>query len=210
MSAPALPTTAAALVLAAGSGSRFGGTKQLAELDGQPLVAHAVATAHAAGLAPVYLVVGHDRDAVIAAAASAGEVEVVDNPDHAAGQAGSLARGIVAVEHGPDVDVVVVLLADQPRVRADVAQAVADAAASSADGIARASYADGPGHPVALARQVWPRLHDLAGDEGARQLFAGYDIATVSVSDTLPRDVDTAGDLDTLRRGGHRPGHPPK
>lgn len=209
MSAPAVPTVAAALVLAAGSGSRFGGTKQLAELDGRPLVAHAVATAHAAGLAPVYLVVGHDRDAVVAAAATAGEVEVVDNPEHAAGQAGSLARGIAAVEHGPDVDVVVVFLADQPWVRADVAQAVADAAASSADGIARARYDDGPGHPVGLARQMWPRLHDLVGDEGARQLFAGYDVATVAVSDVLPRDVDTAGDLAALRRG-RRPGRPRK
>ncbi|MEX2503881.1 MAG: nucleotidyltransferase family protein [Egicoccus sp.] len=209
MSAPAVPTNAAALVLAAGSGSRFGGTKQLAELDGRPLVAHAVAAAHAAGLAPVYLVVGHDRDAVIAAAASGGEVEVVDNPDHAAGQAGSLARGIAAVERGPDVDAVVVLLADQPHVRPDVAQAVADAATSSADGIARAKYSDGPGHPVALAHQVWPRLHDLGGDAGARQLFDAYDVAMVAVSDLLPRDVDTTGDLDALRRG-HRPERSPK
>jgi CTP:molybdopterin cytidylyltransferase MocA len=203
-----VPTVAAGLVLAAGSGDRFGGAKQLAELDGRPLVAHAVATAHAAGLAPVYLVVGPDRDAVVAAARTEGEVVVVDNLDHATGQAGSLARGIAAVEHGPDVEVVVVLLADQPRVRADVAQAVADAAASSADGIARARYTDGPGHPVALARQIWPRLRDLGGDAGARQLFAGYDVATVAVSDLVPADVDTMDDLDALRRG-HRPADPP-
>ncbi|MFA9443781.1 NTP transferase domain-containing protein [Egicoccus sp. AB-alg6-2] len=208
MTTPAAPTVAAGLVLAAGSATRFGATKQVAEVDGRPMVAHAVAVAHAAGLRPVYVVVGHDRGVVAAAARQAGEVEVVDNPDHAAGQAGSLRRGIEAVAAGPDVDVVVVLLADQPGLRPAVVSAVADAAAAAPDGIARARYRDGDGHPVGLGHQVWPRLLDLSGDEGARQLFEGYDVATVSVAEDTPRDVDTPGDLARARShqpGGRRP-----
>ena len=202
MTGPVVPTAVAGLILAAGTASRFGATKQLAEVDGRPLVAHAVATAHAAGLAPVYLVVGHDRDAVVAGATRGGAVEVVDNPHHTEGQASSLRCGIAAVEQGPDVDVVVVLLADQPGVRPELVTAVADAAAAAPDGIARAQYADGQGHPVGLAHQVWPRLRDLDGDAGARQLFDAYDVATVRVGQRTPPDVDTPDDLARLRTDG--------
>ena len=40
----------AAVVLAAGAASRFGGRKLLARLDGRPLLAHVVDAARSAGL----------------------------------------------------------------------------------------------------------------------------------------------------------------
>src|SRR6185437_10811575 len=46
-----------ALVLAAGEGRRFGGTKQLAELDGRPLLSYALAAV--AGISPRVVVLGH-------------------------------------------------------------------------------------------------------------------------------------------------------
>ena len=42
--------SSAAVVLAAGAGSRFGGGKLRALLDGRPILAHVVDTARAAGL----------------------------------------------------------------------------------------------------------------------------------------------------------------
>src|SRR6266508_4112580 len=48
------------IVLAAGTSSRFGRTKQLLELEGKPLVQYAVDAAAAAGLDEVVVVVGHD------------------------------------------------------------------------------------------------------------------------------------------------------
>ena len=47
----------AAVVLAAGESRRFGGAKQLAELDGRTLLEHVLALADEAGLAPIVAVV---------------------------------------------------------------------------------------------------------------------------------------------------------
>ena len=48
------------VVLAAGRGSRFGGTKQLAEAAGIPLVLYAVDALREAGVEEILVVTGHD------------------------------------------------------------------------------------------------------------------------------------------------------
>lgn len=194
------PRTVAAVVLAAGSGQRFGAaTKQLALLDGWPLVAHVVTTAIDARVDRVVVVVGHAADEVAEAATRAhAGVEVVVNPDHAAGQAGSLVAGIRAVAAHDDA-VAVVLLADQPRVRAATVRAVVAAVRDGATA-ARARYADGPGHPVAFSRAVFTRLTgEVTGDAGARHLLAELGVVAVPAEGTIPVDVDEPADLDLLR-----------
>ncbi len=56
-----------AVELAAGGGTRFGGGKLVADLDGRPLAAHAITTALACGIGRVVVVLGSDADAVEAA-----------------------------------------------------------------------------------------------------------------------------------------------
>jgi molybdenum cofactor cytidylyltransferase len=187
-----------AVVLAAGSGTRFGGTKPVAELDGRPMVGHVLEAARAGGVDRCVVVVGHDADEVAAAVAEATDVEVVVNPDHARGQATSVRAGIAAVARDPDAATAVVLLADQPGIDPAVVRQVVAALEDGAD-LARASYDDGPGHPVAFPRRTWSRLTDeLTGDEGARQLFDHLDIAHVLVPGPMPPDVDRPEDLDRL------------
>ena len=185
----------AALVLAAGSASRFGATKQLAEVDGRPLVAHVLRTARAAGLAPLLLVVGHDGERVAAVAGP--DVAVVSNTEHASGQASSLRAGLAAAD-AAGAGAVVVLLADEPGVSSDAVAGVVAAHVAGAE-IVRTRYDDRPGHPVLLGRPVWPRLADAEGDRGARDLLDGDDVVHVAVPGPAPRDVDVPADLDALR-----------
>lgn len=199
------------VVLAAGAGERYGGTKQLAPVSGRPLVAHAVAAAVAAGAVRTVVVVGHDAERVAAAARAAGTVEVVVNPDHQRGQASSLVAGIRALAPHRDVEVVVILLADQPGVTPAAVAAVAGALGrvrgpgGGRPDAARARYGDGPGHPVAFRRSAWARLLTLTGDAGARHLLEDLDVAHVRVPGRVPADVDTPADLRRVAEAGGGP-----
>ena len=88
----------AALVLAAGSATRFGGGKLLAAFEGRPLLHHALAAARAAPVATVAVVTGADAQAVAACArAFDPAIRLVHAADHADGMAASLRAGVAAV-----------------------------------------------------------------------------------------------------------------
>lgn len=185
------PGQVAGVVLAAGEGRRFGDTKQVALLDGRPLVSHVVRIARAAGLDPVFVVVGHDATRVREALDD--DVVVVDNPDHATGQASSLRAGVAAAEPS-SAAALVVLLADQPGIDPGVVRAVAGAHAVGHE-VVRARYTDRAGHPVLFGRSTWPRLAEVTGDVGARDLLDELGVAEVLVDTSCPRDVDRPEDL---------------
>lgn len=185
------------VVLAAGRGERFGGPKQVAELDGRPLVAHAVQAAVAAGL-EVLVVVSADAagaavaDAVVAIATDA---RVVANPDPARGMGSSLA--VAATATGPRP--LVVLLADQPFVPVADIRAVADALVDGADAVQVAYRDGGRGHPVGFGAALHPRLVDLCDEGAGRRLLDDVSPVVIEVDHDRPRDVDTPDDLAALR-----------
>jgi CTP:molybdopterin cytidylyltransferase MocA len=179
---------AAGLVLAAGEGRRFGGSKQLTEVDGRPLVEHALAAL--AGLDRVAVVLGAHADDV-RAGADLGAAEVVLCPGWAEGMSASLRAGLAALA---DADEVVIVLADQPGVPA----AAVDRVRSAPGPAARAVYGGEPGHPVVVRRPLLDRADELRGDAGFRALLEGA--AEVECSDLAdPRDIDTREDLEVRR-----------
>jgi molybdenum cofactor cytidylyltransferase len=189
----------AAIVLAAGTGSRFGRTKQVEIAGGKPLVHHAVGAARDAGIDDVVVVVGHAADAV--AEVVGRSARVVHNPRFAEGQASSLTAGLDAL--GDDVDAAVVLLADQPGIGGDHVRALLDAAEHRDEPIVRLRFADGPG-PALLRRSVWDEVRALEGDVGARALIdARPDLVFDAVVEgSAPPDVDTPADLERFERSG--------
>ena len=186
-----------AVVLAAGAGTRFGGTKQLHPVGGKPLVQHAVDAAVGAGLDEVVVVVGHDAGRVRAALSLPPGARVVLNPRHAEGMATSLAAGLDACH--PASRGAVVLLADQPGITAAHVRALVDAWRRSGAPIVRLRFRDGPG-PALLARAAWDEARGLRGDTGARELMARRPdlVEEVPVDAALPPDVDTPADLERL------------
>ena len=128
------------LVLAAGEGRRFGGPKQLAPLEGRPLLSHVVELA--APWDPV-VVLGARADEVRAAAIGPG-VRTVVAADWADGQSASLRAGVAAL--GADVAWVLVLLGDMPRLTRATVEAVLAARGPDVDAV-RAVYDGRPGPP---------------------------------------------------------------
>jgi molybdenum cofactor cytidylyltransferase len=179
------------LVLAAGEGRRFGATKQLAELDGRPLLAHAVAHALAVpALEPVVVVLGHDAEAVRAGVPELAATRVVVAADWRAGQSASLRAGVEALG---DVDAAVVLLGDMPYVTPAAIAAVLDAGDHDA---VRATYGGTPGHPVLLTRRLLDRAGELTGDAGFRSLLDGQDVKAFEAGHLAdPTDIDTREEL---------------
>jgi molybdenum cofactor cytidylyltransferase len=185
----------AGLVLAAGAGTRFGGRKQLADLDGRPLLEHALAAMASAPVEPVAVVLGADA-AEIAAAVDMHGAEPIVCHEWDEGQSASLRMGIEALEHA-GADAVVVTLGDQPRIAARAIAAVVEARAPGEAQAVRATYDGTPGHPVLIERSLFDSVRNLRGDTGARDVLGAARVVDVPC-DGLgdPADVDTPGDLE--------------
>jgi len=183
--------TTAAVVLAAGGGSRFTGDahKLLADFRGRPLVAWAIEAAIGAGLDEVVIVEG----AISLVGVAPPDVTLLSNPRWVEGQATSLG---VAIGHARACghDAVVVGLGDQPLVSSEAWRRVA--AAPIEPPIAVATYEGRRGNPVRLGAAVWHRLR-FVGDEGARELMRREPTLSSEVAcGGNPADVDTVEDLE--------------
>ena len=185
----------AGLVLAAGAGTRFGGRKQLALLDGRPLLEHALAAMASAPVEPVAVVLGADAEEIAATVDMHGAEPIVCQ-EWDEGQSASLRMGIDALEHA-GADAVVVTLGDQPRIAARAIAAVAAARTPGEADAVRATYDGTPGHPVVLERSLFDAVRALRGDTGAREVLRDARVVDVPC-DGLgdPADVDTPGDLE--------------
>ncbi|MER3388626.1 MAG: nucleotidyltransferase family protein [Microcella sp.] len=187
-------TSIQGVLLAAGSGTRYGMPKALAQ-NGAWL-ADAVSALLGGGCHGVVLVLGA-ADATRVASLGAVDlgnplVTVVQNDDWQSGMAGSVRAGLDTLEH-TTADLAVILLVDTPDVEASIVARVIDAvtardtadlgqaavpSASRAprgdarDALARAYFGSVPGHPVAVGRHHWRAITSTArGDEGARRFL---------------------------------------
>jgi molybdenum cofactor cytidylyltransferase len=186
----------AALVLAAGSASRFGGGKLTAPFAGRPLLHHALAAARAAPVGEIVVVTGADAE-IVAACVRAFDpaLRLVHAPDHAEGMAASLRTGISALPD--DVAAAFVFLGDMPRVPHAVLGPLAEAVAAGAPAAAP-TFEGRRGNPVVLARTVFKSVSALEGDVGARPILQrlGARLALVEAPDDgVLFDVDEPGDL---------------
>jgi len=173
------------LLLAAGSGDRFGGPKALAETDGVPWAVSAVRVLRDGGCDPVVVVVGAAAGEVIAMLDA--DVVVVEADDWSTGMGASLRAGLKAVGE-LDAEAALVHLVDLPDVGPAVVARVSEAASPSV--LARADYGGEPGHPVLIGRDHWVGVSESsAGDQGARGYLAVREVTRIACDD-LANGID--------------------
>jgi molybdenum cofactor cytidylyltransferase len=184
-----------AILLAAGSGSRFGGGKLLAQLpDGTPI---GVASWRnlASAVARCVVVVRAGDSALRHMFESEGAV-VVECKDAHLGMSRSLIAGLGA---NMQADGWLIALGDMPYINPRTITAVSDAIASEAL-IALPTYHGSRGHPVGLSARLREELFAVQGDEGAREVVKRHadDCLLVECDDDpgILRDIDTRADID--------------
>lgn len=197
MATGAEPKTAfEAVVLAAGSGTRFGGGKLLAAWNAGILLEGALSAAFAAPVRSVTVVIGADAEAVAAAARTFdARALIVHAPDYADGMAASLRAGIASLP--TDAAGAFVFLGDMPRVPRVVLGRMAEAMAAGAEAAAPV-FEGRRGNPVLIGRALFPQLLALTGDAGARGVLQGLGdrLALIEAPDDgVLFDVDEPGDL---------------
>jgi CTP:molybdopterin cytidylyltransferase MocA len=189
----------AAVVLAAGKGSRFGGHKLLAELHGTPILQYVLNVAAEVALDPVVVVLGADAEAIVTRLWWRNEVRLI-NPSPDDGISTSVRMGLASLAL-TDADRALVLLGDQPRLSATQLATILAAPPDAARPIVVPRYNATPGNPVLLERAAWPLASQLSGDSGMVQLFRSRPelVRYVDIDGANP-DIDTAADLAALNQ----------
>jgi CTP:molybdopterin cytidylyltransferase MocA/SAM-dependent methyltransferase len=162
----------AAVVLAAGAGSRFGGGKLLAPVEGRPILQHVLDRLAASGVDDVVVVLGADAPTI--------EREIhwrterrVKNPDPSRGLSSSLQVGVAAVDHA--VDAAMIVLGDQPLLPARAIRALLNAELVEGRPIVVPVYGDHAGrNPVLLGRAAFRLVDEATGDRGLGPLLAEH------------------------------------
>jgi len=195
LSTPASTTAGTgAIVLAAGSSSRFGGVNKLLLPFGTlTVVERVIRTVHEAHIERVVVVTGHQREAVEAALAQE-RCEFVHNPRYIEGEMISSIQ--VGLRHllPAAVGVALIVLGDQPLLPAAIVRRLVEAYTFGCGSILAPRFDAQRGHPVLIARQFWDEALKLPDGAPMRTLLARHpaDVAHLLVNtDTVLRDVDT-------------------
>jgi molybdenum cofactor cytidylyltransferase len=181
------------LVLAAGGSVRLGEAKQLLPYRGRTLLDATLDVARGSGFDQLLVTLGGSSAAVRARVDLHG-TEIVENEAFSSGCGSSISTAVRAV--APQADALVLLLGDQPGIRAADVRRVA----ATDSPIVVCRYTDGLGHPFRFRREVFADLTTLHGDKAVWKLLHSgrHAVTEVAVGTPVPIDVDTREDYERL------------
>ena len=189
--------TIAAVLLAAGAGTRFDGPthKLLAPWGTGSVFGAALASAASAGLDEVIVVLGAHAAQVRAEAGLPDDprLKVLDHPGWAEGQASSLRAGLAACG---EPDAVLICLGDLHGL--DAARVCRVIAAWHGEPLVVPQAAGRPTHPVLVARPLLDELLALRGDVGARQVVERHRSSAAVIEEPPLLDLDTPEEHQAL------------
>ncbi len=196
------PGRTAAIVLAAGAGTRFGGGKLLAGLGGRAVLDHVLGTLAEAGLAETVVVIGPSSEGLADLAAARGARTCL-NPRPEDGLSSSVRAGLRALAAGRAagrIEAALIALGDQPLIARSTLSALMAADVPSGRSIVVPRYAQGGSlNPALVLAGAWPLADELEGDRGFGPLIRAHPELVVEVPMSGDNaDVDTPGDLAAL------------
>jgi molybdenum cofactor cytidylyltransferase len=184
------------IILAAGSSSRMGQSKQLLKIEGESLVRRAVRVAIAAGQKNIFVVVGANGDHVREKIEDL-PITIVENPNYASGMASSIAAGIRCLsQKSPGA---LIMTCDQPVIKAQHFLNMINIFNTRRPRICATGYEDFSGVPAIFSSNLYPELLKLNGDRGARAVVEKYKQHLISLPcPDAALDCDTPQEFDEM------------
>ncbi|MDU0355169.1 nucleotidyltransferase family protein [Paraglaciecola aquimarina] len=190
------------IVLAAGQSKRFGGIKQLAKLNGVPLICHSVAPFFEndnllTGLNNLTVVLGSNSEKIKQALPAF--ISTFYVRQWAQGMGRSLAEGVKHLGHSPTH--IFVALADQLCLDKQLINEMLMICKHHPSKIVAAQYNHHLGVPAIFPSQYFSALRQLSDDKGARGLIHMNRQNVVSLAiPTAAYDIDTTQDFLSFKQ----------
>jgi molybdenum cofactor cytidylyltransferase len=162
----------AGLVLAAGASTRMGTPKQILPAGDALLIERVLTQSLHSKLDLVVLVLGFMAKEIrekIRFSRDSSRLEIVENSGYEQGISSSILTGLSHVEK--EHDHVMILLGDMPHITSGVINRLLDGYLESGLPLGALRVRGKRSHPVIIGRPLFPALHRLTGDHGARDLF---------------------------------------
>ena len=185
------------VILAAGSSSRFGSPKQLAQYKGRSFIENIIDTSLKVNFSERLVVLGFAYETILRKINNY-DINIINNPDWEAGQSESVKLGVNYLIF-KNVNAILFLLVDQPQISSSMINKVLTEFAYNKPNIIVHDYHGQNRHPILFSHKVFQELLKIKGDKGGRQLFDKYSPKKIELSDDyLAIDVDTYDDLMKL------------
>ena len=183
------------VLLAAGRSERFGSNKLLADFRGRPMVCCVLEALRAVPAEKICVVIGSDQVAMLVREYGC---SVIRNNTPQLGQAHSICLGVLAMQ---DMDAVLLMAGDQPKITGESLASLVSAFCASSKGIACLRDETHMGNPAVFSKAYFPQLLALSGDRGAKGILRANedDLLVVScVHQGELADADTPQELECM------------
>ncbi len=159
------------IILAAGSSSRMGQSKQLLDIEGEPLLRRTTRVALSSKPAHSIVVLGSnnkEHNNVIKDL----PVEIISNPNWQKGIGSSLKMGLhYLIQIAPQTEAAIILVCDQPLLKTDHIQKLKRKFELTRALIVASAYANTLGVPALFEKSMFQSLSTLADDQGAKKII---------------------------------------
>lgn len=192
-----------AIVLAAGTSSRYGAENKLLQpFAGSTVLRTVVQCMRDGGAAQVVVVTGHQANEIRASLAGV-NATFAHNAQYQTGEQVSSVKIGLAAAAALGAEAALIMLGDMPLLPPAIVRRITRAYALGCGGIIAPRYGAIRGHPVLIARRLWPQAHALPDGAPMRRLLEAHpaDVALLQVNtDSVLRDVDTPELYQEARR----------
>ncbi len=193
-------TNIGVILLAAGSSSRMGQSKQLLEIKGEQLLWKSTQTALQSEAEKIIVVLGANEQEHRKIIQSL-SVDIVVNPDWKDGMGSSLKKGLhQLLQTKPTLDAVIIMVCDQPLLTTGHLNKLIQIFRQTKSPIVASYYSNTAGVPALFEKSVFEKLLNVENESGARKIIQQNKdlVQTVDFPEGAV-DVDTPDDFKKLK-----------